>query len=197
MSEQSVATSRPLAIFNQKIRADIQAARRASGFRVSARHVVLFSPGFHLLLSIRLQELVAHVPVIGHGLRLVLWYFSSIYHSCGISMGAKIEGGACFPHPVAIVLAEQSHIGKNVTIYQSVTLGRSYHGPVSDVQIIGDNVVIGAGAVIIGNVVIGEHARIGANAVVLQNVPAYATAVGNPARIIRKQNRPSVVAQSS
>lgn len=90
------------------------------------------------------------------------------------------------PHGLnGIVISDQAQIGKGCTIFQQVTIGvkslKSKGAPK-----IGDGVFIGAGAKVIGNITIGNDAVIGANAVVLCDVPAGATAVGNPARIVLK-----------
>lgn len=86
---------------------------------------------------------------------------------------------------IGIVIGRNAIIGKNVAINQHVTIAE---GDKSKTTIIEDDVMIGAGAVILNNAHIGKGARIGANAVVLHDVPAYATAVGNPARIILNKN---------
>lgn len=97
----------------------------------------------------------------------------------------QIDGPLILRHGLnGIVLAPNVHIGKNVTIYQHVTVSKD---DLAKTTVIEDNVLIGAGAVIMKNVHIGEGARIGANAVVLNDVPAHATAVGVPARIINEE----------
>lgn len=98
----------------------------------------------------------------------------------------RIGGGLFLPHTVGTVLGAEK-IGDNVTILQGVTLGTAEPDngfTVALRPVIGNHVVIGAGAKVIGRVTIGDHARVGANAVVLQDVPPYAVAVGVPARII-------------
>ncbi len=95
---------------------------------------------------------------------------------------ARIGPGLLLPHPVGIVVGDDVEIGDNATIYQHVTLGQRGARDQS-YPVIGHNVVIYAGAVIIGNITIGDGAVIGANAVVTGDVPAGATAVGIPARI--------------
>lgn len=96
--------------------------------------------------------------------------------------GLPIGGGLYIPHPVGTVVMAQC-IGRNVTLVSNVTIGMRGN---AGFPIIGDNVYIGAGARILGGVTIGSGASIGANAVVLTDVPAGATAVGVPARIIRR-----------
>lgn len=98
----------------------------------------------------------------------------------------RIGGGLFLPHTVGTVLGAAT-IGDNVTILQGVTLGtvKPDNGfTIALRPVIGNHVVIGAGAKIIGRVTIGDYAKVGANAVVLQDVPPHASAVGVPARII-------------
>lgn len=94
-----------------------------------------------------------------------------------------IDGPLVLPHGLcSIVIAQNVKIGKNVAIYQHVTIAESNK---KRTTVIEDNVMIGAGAVILNNAHIGKCAKIGANAVVVCDVPAGATAVGAPARIIK------------
>lgn len=95
-----------------------------------------------------------------------------------------INGKLILPHRLNnIIIARNVEIGSNVTIYQNVTIAEANKYKKT---IIGDNVLIGAGAVILNNVKIGDNAKIGANAVVLKDIPSGATCVGNPGRIILK-----------
>ena len=105
---------------------------------------------------------------------------------CGadIPLNTQLGGGLILTHPNGIVIHPDAVIGVNCLIFQQVTIGM---GPVPGLPVIGGHVDIGAGARILGGIHIGDHARIGANAVVLQDVPAGATAVGIPARIIEKK----------
>ena len=103
-----------------------------------------------------------------------------------VSPQVQIGGGLFLPHTVGTILGAEL-IGNNVTILQGVTLGTAEPDrgfTVSLRPVIGNNVLIGAGAKIIGRVTVGDYAKVGANAVVLQDVPPYALAVGVPARII-------------
>jgi len=103
-------------------------------------------------------------------------------HGLDVVAGMPIGGGLYLPHTVGTVVMA-ARIGRNVTIVSNVTIGmRDQHA----FPTIGDDVYIGAGARILGAVAIGDGARIGANAVVLADVPAGATAVGVPARIVRQ-----------
>ncbi len=98
-----------------------------------------------------------------------------------IHPGTRIGGGLLLPHPNGIVIHPDAEIGPNCLIFQQVTIGV---GPRPGLPRIAGHVDIGAGARILGGVTVGEHARIGANAVVIADVPAGATAVGVPARVL-------------
>ncbi|MDO4333567.1 MAG: serine acetyltransferase [Eubacteriales bacterium] len=101
--------------------------------------------------------------------------------------GAAFKGKPHFPHGIkGIFIAADAQIGENVTIYQQVTIGVKNFGD-DRAPIVGNNVIIGAGAKIIGPVVVGNNVAIGANAVVVKDVPEGCTVVGNPGRIIMNQ----------
>jgi len=102
-----------------------------------------------------------------------------------VSPQVQIGGGLFLPHTVGTVLGA-ARIGDNCTIMQGVTLGTSEPDmgfTVSERPVIGNHVLIGAGAKVIGHITVGDHAKIGANAVVLRDVPAFSLAVGVPATI--------------
>lgn len=102
-----------------------------------------------------------------------------------IHPAARIGCGLTIDHGTAIVIGETSIIEDHVSLFQGVTLGGTGKSEGERHPVIRHNVMIGAGAKILGRLEIGAHARIGAASVVLEDIPAYATAVGNPARIIR------------
>lgn len=101
-----------------------------------------------------------------------------------IHPGAKFGKRVFIDHGVGVVIGETAVIGDDVTIYQGVTLGGTGAGKGKRHPTIGNGVVIGAEAIILGNIKIGDNARIGAGAVVTKAVPADSTVVGNPARIV-------------
>lgn len=106
----------------------------------------------------------------------------------------RIGGGLFLPHTVGTVLGAEK-IGENVTVLQGVTLGTAEpdNGFTASLRpVIGNHVVLGAGAKVIGRVTIGDYAKVGANAVVLQDVPPHAIAVGVPARIILRSQADNV-----
>ncbi len=106
-----------------------------------------------------------------------------IYQHYGLEIGTRTEiaGGLYIPHPIGTVI-NVHRMGENCSIIASVTIGMRKGW---DFPRIGDNVFIGAGARVLGDIVIGDNAIIGANAVVIDNVPAGSTAVGIPAQLVR------------
>jgi serine O-acetyltransferase len=145
--------------------------------------LIFLCPGFQLAFSLRVQSVLVNIPVIGAALRRILWYFTTIWFSCDIDPGARFGPGIYFPHPTGIVIGGEWDVGSNVTILQSVTLGRGNESPIYRPRIC-DGVLITAGAKIIGAVNIGAGAVIGANAVVLHDVPSGAVAAGVPAKVV-------------
>ncbi len=144
-----------------------------------------WSPGKRLLSCIRdyqryqqkqvpLRSLRSAFAVLRHR----LW---STVSGADIPLNCQIGGGLLLPHPNGIVVHPDARIGPNCLIFQQVTVGTLASG---GTPIIGGHVDIGAGAKLLGGIIVGDHARIGANAVVLTDVPAYAVAVGTPARCL-------------
>ena len=108
--------------------------------------------------------------------------FWSVLTGADIPLNCQLGGGLLLPHPNGVVIHPDAVVGPNCLLFQQVTLG---HGPLPGAPIIGGHVDIGAGAKVLGGVRVGDHARIGANAVVICDVPAGATAVGVPARVVQ------------
>ena len=105
-----------------------------------------------------------------------------------IHPGAKI-GRRCFiDHGIGVVIGETSIIGDDVVMYHGVTLGAIENKKTKRHPTIGNNVLIGAGAKLLGNITIGDNVKIGANAVVLKDIPKNSTVVGIPGKIIKKNN---------
>ncbi|WP_289293173.1 serine O-acetyltransferase [Romboutsia ilealis] len=110
-----------------------------------------------------------------------------IINSCEIPLGTKIEGGLRMPHFNGIIINKDSIIGKNCTIYQQVTIG-SNELKSQGAPIIGDNVYIGAGAKILGNITIGNNVRIGSNAVIVKDIPDNSTVYSKSEIVIRNNS---------
>lgn len=150
-----------------------------------------WSPARSLLASIRAYQraqrswpprrfLVRKLAVLRHR-------FWSLASGADIPLNSRIAGGLLLPHPNGVVVHPASEIGPNCLLFQQVTLGTVQGSDA--VPRLGGNVVVGAGAKLLGGITIGDHALIGANAVVLQDVPAGASAVGIPARIMLPKPR--------
>ena len=101
-----------------------------------------------------------------------------------IHPGAKIGEGLFIDHGTGIVIGETAELGRNVTLYQGVTLGGTGKEKGKRHPTIGSNVVVASGAKVLGSFTVGDHAKIGAGSVVLKPVPAHATVVGIPGRIV-------------
>lgn len=143
-------------------------------------------PARSLLASIRAYQRVRYSKHPWHFLvrknavlRHRIW---SAATGADIPLRSKIAGGLLLPHPNGVVIHPDSEIGPNCLLFQQVTLG-TVQGD-AGVPHLGGNVVVGAGAKLLGGIRIGDHALIGANAVVLRDVPPGATAAGIPARIV-------------
>jgi serine O-acetyltransferase len=105
-----------------------------------------------------------------------------------IHPGAKIGKGVFIDHGMGVVIGETAIVGDNALIYQGVTLGGTGKQTGKRHPTLGNNVVVGAGAKVLGNIQIGDHVRIGAGSVVLRDVPSQTTVVGVPGRVIRQQS---------
>jgi serine O-acetyltransferase len=145
-----------------------------------------WAPSRSLLASIRdYQRLLSSRGVLARWLcRFAVlrhrWW--TIATGADIPLNCKIGGGLLLPHPNGIVIHPDAEIGPNCLLFHQVTIGQGAGG----VPTLEGHVDVGAGAKIFGRLRIGKHAKIGANAVVLDDVPAGATAVGIPAKIVRR-----------
>lgn len=149
--------------------------------------VFLLYPSIHALIMYR----ISHFFYIKrrYFLARFISQFSRFITGIEIHPGAKIGSGILIDHGMGVVIGETTIIGDRVIIYQGVTLGgtgneRNFKRHPT----IGNDVVIGSGAKILGPINIGDNVRIGANSVILQEVPKNCTAVGVPARIIDKDD---------
>ncbi|NLC53991.1 MAG: serine O-acetyltransferase [Firmicutes bacterium] len=148
----------------------------------STLEVILCYPGFHALLAYR----IAHW-FYRHKLFLLARLISQVarfFTGIEIHPGAKIGKGLFIDHGMGVVIGETTEIGDNVTIYQGVTLGGTGKEKGKRHPTIGNNVIIAAGAKVLGSITVGDNAKIGAGAVVIRPVPANSTVVGVPGRVV-------------
>ena len=164
---------------------EIESIKKRDPAAKSAFDVVFSYPGFHAVMVYRFTSLLWRSK-----LRFLSRWISQIGRfMTGIEIhpGAKIGKNLFIDHGMGVVIGETASIGNNVTIYHGVTLG----GVSSKEEIrhpqIGDDVIIGSGAALLGPIKVDEFARIGSNAVVVRDVPCHATMVGVPARNVSKE----------
>ena len=160
----------------------------------SVLSIVLTYPGVKAVFFHKFAHLfyVAGFDLIARIISQTIRFFTGIE----IHPGAKIGKNLFIDHGMGVVIGETSKIGDNVTIYHAVTLGGSSPSIDSERQrhekrhpTIGNDVVIGSGAQVIGPVNVGNGARIAANAVVVKDVPENATMVGIPAKAVKLENK--------
>lgn len=152
----------------------------------SSLEVLLLYPSIHAIISYRIAHWLYGKKLFF--LARLVSQISRFFTGIEIHPGAKIGKGLFIDHGMGVVIGETAEIGDNVTIYHGVTLGGTGKEKGKRHPTIGDNVIIGCGAKILGPIYIGSNSKIGANAVVLEDVPSDATAVGSPARSIIKNN---------
>lgn len=140
----------------------------------------------------RVRDSVLPWHVLKQKLAVLRHRFWSAVAGADIPLNSRISGGLQLPHPNGVVVHPDSVIGPNCLLFQQVTLGTAQGR--TGVPTLGGNVVVGAGAKLLGGITVGNDARIGANAVVVQDVPAGATAVGVPARIVSTTDHETAVA---
>jgi cysteinyl-tRNA synthetase len=147
--------------------------------------VILTYPGFHAILIHRISHALwkLKIPLIPRLLSHISRFFTGIE----IHPGAKIGAGFFIDHGMGVVIGETAEIGENCLLYQGVTLGGTGKEKGKRHPTLGNNVVVGAGAKILGPIRIGNGVKIGANSVVLKSIPDYAIVVGVPGRIIKKR----------
>jgi serine O-acetyltransferase len=169
-----------------RLRSDIQCILERDPAARSAWEVLTCYPGLHAL--------ILHRWAHGCWTRDFKWLGRFISHlsrwltGIEIHPGAKIGNGVFFDHGMGIVIGETAVIGDGCTIYHGVTLGgTSLYKGAKRHPTLGRDVVVGAGAKVLGGFEVGDGAKVGSNAVVTKPVPAGATAVGNPARIIQAE----------
>ncbi len=169
----------------ERFREDIQSIYERDPAARNVWEIVTCYPGMHAIWMHRFSHLLWQ-------LRL-RWIARLVSHVGRWLTGIEIHPGATIgrrffiDHGMGVVIGETAEIGDDCTLYHGVTLGGTSWNKGKRHPTLHDNVVIGAGAKVLGPIIIGEGAKIGSNAVVVHDVPAGATAVGIPARIIEAQ----------
>lgn len=145
--------------------------------------IILCYPGLHALWLHKLAHLLyrLRLPIIPR----IFNYISRFLTGIDIHPGAKIAPGVFIDHGAGVVIGETAIVGTGSLIFQGVTLGGTGKETGKRHPTIGKNVVIGAGAKILGNITVDDHVRVGAGSVVMRNVPAGCTVVGIPGKVVK------------
>ncbi len=173
--------------FANDVKYDVAAVRDRDPAARSNAEVLLLYSGVHALIFYR----------IAHRLHKAEHYFAAraisqlARHYTGVEIhpGATIGKGLVIDHGMGVVIGETAEIGDNCTIYQGVTLGGTGKDVGKRHPTLGNGVLVGAGAKVLGPFKIGDNTKIAANAVVLDEIPEDCTAVGIPAKIVKKQGQ--------
>jgi serine O-acetyltransferase len=148
----------------------------------NALEVLLCYPSVHALLAYRVSHWLWD-----HGCKILarcVSQFARFVTGIEIHPGASIGPGLFIDHGMGVVIGETTEIGEDVTLYQNVTLGGTRLAKGKRHPTLGSNVVVGAGAKILGPIKVGDNSRIGANAVVVKDVPANSVVVGVPGHVV-------------
>ena len=173
----------------QEVREDLTAAqqRDPAARSVSRFEILLTYGGVQALLAHRVSHALheAGVPLIPG----ILANLVKVVTGVEIHPAARIGRGLFIDHGAGVVIGETAEVGDHVTMYQGVTLGGTGFARGKRHPTVGDQVMIGSGAKLLGPIVVGERSKIGANSVVIHDVPADATVVGNPGHPVRVDGR--------
>lgn len=166
---------------------EIKQAQKKDPAAKSFLEVLLLYQGLHAIIHYRIAHFFykLHLFFLARLISQVSRHFTGIE----IHPGAKIGEGLFIDHGMGVVIGETSIIGDNVLLYQGVTLGGTGLEKGKRHPTIGNNVVIGTGAKVIGNITVADNSYIGANAVVIKDVPPNSTVVGVPGRITKQDGK--------
>ncbi len=173
------------------IREQIDTIFREDPAAKSAIEIFLCYPGFHAILAHRLAHKLYRwgVPLLPRVISQISRFFTGIE----IHPGARIGRRFFIDHGMGVVIGETTEIGDDVLLYQGVTLGGTGNETGKRHPTLGDHVVVGTGAKVLGNIKVGDHVRIGAGSVVVHPVPDHSTVVGVPGHVVRTRNGDGVL----
>ncbi|MBR5277678.1 MAG: serine O-acetyltransferase [Clostridia bacterium] len=165
------------------LNAEVRAIRDRDPAARSNAEVLLLYPGLHALIAHRVAHALYNKEQFFAARAVSQW--SRNRTGIEIHPAAQIGKGLFIDHGCGVVIGETTIIGDNCTIYQGATLGGTGKHVGKRHPTIGNNVMIGAGAKVLGPVIIGDNSKVAAGAVVLKDIPENSTAVGIPARVVR------------
>ncbi len=176
--------SNPAQTFLSDLRAPLERDPAVRGWL----DVVLSYPGFHAITAYRVTHALhrAGIPLLPRWLAHVARFLTGIE----IHPGAQIGQSFFIDHGMGVVIGETVEVGDNCTIYQGVTLGGTSLSHGKRHPTLCDNVTVGVGAAVLGAITLGDNAKVGGGSVVVKDVPANATVVGIPARVVIQDGRP-------
>ncbi|GAB1612067.1 MULTISPECIES: serine O-acetyltransferase [Mammaliicoccus] len=168
----------------KRVKDDIQMVFDQDPAARSSFEVVMTYSGLHAIWSYLIANwfFKKKMYFIARSISQISRFFTGVEIHPGATIGKRLF----IDHGMGIVIGETCRIGNNVTIYQGVTLGGTGKERGKRHPDIGDNVLIAAGAKVLGNIEVGSNVNIGANSVVLKDVPDYSTVVGIPGRIVKQ-----------
>ncbi|NMC30927.1 MAG: serine O-acetyltransferase [Veillonellaceae bacterium] len=166
----------------KQIREDIRAVFDRDPAAKNTLEVILCYPGLHAIWAHRISHCLYERQFFV--LARLVSHIARFLTGIEIHPGAKIGKGFFIDHGMGTVIGETTEIGRNVTVYQGVTLGGTGKEKGKRHPTIGDNVVVATGAKILGSFVVGNDSKIGAGSVVLSEVPPHSTVVGIPGRVV-------------
>ena len=167
-----------------KVKEDIKVIYENDPAAKNLLEVILCYPGLHALVAYRFAHRLYKwdIPLIPR----IISYLTRIITGIEIHPGAKIGRRFFIDHGEGVVIGETTIIGDDVLIYQQVTLGGTGKESGKRHPTLGNNVIVGAGAKVLGNITIGDNVRIGAGSVVVEDVPEHSTVVGIPGRVVHR-----------
>src|ERR1700729_1633652 len=177
-----------MASFFESVGADLRAPLERDPAARGWLDVVLSYPGFHALVAYRLLHPLerAGVPILPRFLATVTRFFTQVE----IHPGSTIGKGIFIDPGSGVVIGETTEIGDGCTIYQGVTLGGTSLSRGKRHPTLGRNVTVGVNSSVLGAIVLGDNVKVGGGSVVVKDVPANATVVGVPARIVGQDGKP-------
>jgi serine O-acetyltransferase len=169
----------------ERFREDVQAVLERDPAAKGVLEAVLFSPGMHALWMHRLNHWLwqSNFKLLAR----ILAHLTRMLTGVEIHPGARIGRRVVIDHGMGIVIGETAEVGDDVLMYHGVTLGGTGFTREKRHPTIGNRVLLGAHAVVLGPIVVGDDAKVGAGAVVTKPVPPGATAIGNPAQIFARE----------
>ena len=176
-----------MSMFFSNLRSEIKAVFERDPAAKNLLEVLLCYPGLHALLAHRIAHWLYRHRL--YTIARIISQISRFFTGIEIHPGAKIGKGVFIDHGMGVVIGETTEIGDNVTIYQGVTLGGTGKEKGKRHPTIGNNVIIAAGAKVLGSITVGDNAKIGAGAVVIKPVPPNSTVVGVPGRVVVQDGR--------